>query len=44
VTGQDGDRAPARLGRRHLLRAGTLGVGAFGVGTAAVGLDRSLRA
>lgn len=32
-----------QLGRRHLLRAGSLGVGALGVGAASVGLDRALR-
>jgi len=37
------ERPGPRLGRRHLLRAGTLGVGALGVGAASVGLDRSLR-
>ena len=38
---RDGDRpGPAR---RQLLLAGTAGVGAIGVGTAAIGLDRSLR-
>lgn len=37
---RDGDRnGPAR---RQLLLAGTAGVGAIGVGTAAIGLDRSL--
>jgi len=37
------DPSPHRLGRRHLLRAGSLGAGALGVGAASVGLDRSLR-
>lgn len=43
MTGPDLPAAPHRWGRRHLLRAGTVGVGALGVGAASVGLDRSLR-
>ncbi|MDN6328044.1 MAG: Dyp-type peroxidase [Brachybacterium sp.] len=37
------DHPAARPGRRHLLRAGSFGVGALGVGAASVGLDRTLR-
>ncbi|HLQ81332.1 MAG TPA: Dyp-type peroxidase [Brachybacterium sp.] len=36
------DRSAARPGRRHLLRAGSLGAGALGVGAASIGLDRAL--
>ena len=43
MTGQDSPADPRRWGRRHLLRAGSVGVGALGVGAASVGLDRSLR-
>src|SRR5699024_1493490 len=35
-------RSAARPGRRHLLRAGSLGAGALGVGAASIGLDRTL--
>lgn len=37
------DPSASRLGRRHLLRAGSLGVGALGVGAASIGVDRALR-
>ncbi|MFC5275997.1 Dyp-type peroxidase [Brachybacterium sacelli] len=41
---RDPDSAPpSRPGRRQLLRAGTAGAGALGVGAAAIGLDRALR-
>ena len=41
MTSSHDDHAPSRPGRRHLLRAGTLGAGALGIGAAGVGLGRS---